>query len=159
MARNANSGEYPGQVALYMPGNRFGEGVVLNRNHALTVATNCFDLLGNRLSPSGITVRAGTINISGAAPALMLVMRIYAHEGFNRFNLRNNIAVLRVSERFLESVVIRSLRVSPFPQMSNDFAFEPNNPLPFLAAAPFSTRIVPETTNCELVGWNAPPSE
>lgn len=32
----------------------------------------------------------------------MLVMRIYAHEGFNRFTLQNNIAVLRVSERFLD---------------------------------------------------------
>lgn len=81
-----------------MPGNRFGEGCVLNRNHVLTVASNVFDItVGERLSATSITVRAGAINISGTTPALLAVFRIYAHQGYNRFTLQNNIAVLRVS--------------------------------------------------------------
>lgn len=41
--------------------------------------------------------------------------------------------------------------------MTLDFAFEVNNPLPFLAAAVLNNRIIPDTRTCELVGWNAPP--
>ena len=96
MARNANSGEYPAQAALYMPGNRFGEGVVVNRNHILTAAANCFDLVGNRLSPTTITVRAGAITISATAPPLLTVARVFTHENYNWFTRENNIAVLRV---------------------------------------------------------------
>lgn len=91
-----------------MPGNRFGEGAVLNRNHILTVASNVFDnTVGNRLSPSAITCRAGAITITGAAPPLLSVSRIYAHEGYNRFTLQNNVAVLRVS-RGLKIVICNS---------------------------------------------------
>lgn len=43
--------------------------------------------------------------------------------------------------------------------MTLDFAFDPNVALPFLAAAILRNRIVPDATNCELVGWNIPPSE
>lgn len=85
-----------------MPGNRFGEGVVLNRNHVLTVASNVFDntAAGLRLSPSAITIRAGAITISATAPPLLFVASVFAHEGYNRFTLQNNIAVLRVRRIF-----------------------------------------------------------
>lgn len=97
VARNANSGEYPGHAAVYMPVNRFGEGVVLNRNHILTTAANVFDVtLGYRLAASQITVRVGTINIGANAPAVMAVTRVFHHEDYNRFSLENNVAVLRV---------------------------------------------------------------
>lgn len=135
--------------------------MIFNRNHLLTVASNCFDPTnGNRLSPSQITVRAGAITITGGTPALLLVSRIYAHERYNRFTLEHNIAVLRVRNSKCEFVndILDQFCFSPF-QMNLDFVFEPNNAMPFLNAAMINTRIVPETTNCELVGWNAPPSE
>lgn len=82
-----------------MPTNRFGEGVIVNRNHVITTATNVFDVtLTNRLSASVITVRAGAILIPGTS-AVLTVSRVYAHEGFNPFRLENNIAVLRVRLR------------------------------------------------------------
>lgn len=37
--------------------------------------------------------------------------------------------------------------------------FTPESALPFLSPALLHNRIVAETWNCELVGWNAPPSE
>lgn len=84
-------------MAVYMTPNRFGEGVVLNRNHVLTVASNVFDInVGDRLAPTAITVRAGAITVSGTTPVALAVSRIYAHENYNRFTLANNIAVLRV---------------------------------------------------------------
>lgn len=45
------------------------------------------------------------------------------------------------------------------PQMMLDFNFEPNNPMPFLNAAVMRNRIVPDATNCQIVGWNAPPGK
>lgn len=43
--------------------------------------------------------------------------------------------------------------------MTMDFVFDLNNAMPFLAATVANTRIIPDATNCELVGWNAPPGE
>lgn len=111
IGRNANTGEFPAHAALYMPNNRFGEGVIINNNHVLTVAQNVFDPISNNLlAPNNITVRAGVINLGVNPPPLLNVIRIYAHEGYNRFTLVNNLAVIRVSWvaalEFLSEVVM-----------------------------------------------------
>lgn len=161
LARNANSGEYPGQAAVYMPVNRFGEGVVLNRNHILTTASNVFDVtVGFRLAASQITVRVGTINIGANAPAVLAVIRVYHHEDYNRFSLENNVAVLRVrGEEELSKTLLFGFSSLILFQTQLDMNFTPESVIPFLFPAVLHNRIVAESWNCELVGWNAPPSE
>lgn len=98
-ARNALPGEYPAHVALHITNNRFGEGVILNQNHVLTVAQNVFDPVTNhRLGPADITVRPGVVLIGQNPGAAMGVIRIFAHSHYNFHTLKFNVAVLRVSK-------------------------------------------------------------
>lgn len=100
-AQNTVLGAFPSQVGLQIVGNRFGEGVILNENHVLTVARNVFDANGlNRLDVTDITiVGAGVINI-GANPIGLPINRIFAHENYNFHTGEFNVAVLRVNKRF-----------------------------------------------------------
>lgn len=96
-------GEYPAQVQIVItPGNRVGDGVILNQNHVLTVAQNVFhhELTNDRLAPGDLSVRAGIVNIPAAnAPATLPVFRVYAHHNYNFHTRKFDVAVLRVSLR------------------------------------------------------------
>lgn len=79
-----------------MIGGRFGEGVILNENHILTVARNVFNAdLTNRLLTTEITVTAGVVLI-GANPTGLPINRIYVHDRYNTHTGEFNVAVLRV---------------------------------------------------------------
>lgn len=100
--RLATIGEYPSHVILRMTDGRRGEGVILNANHVLTVATNVFEQEERnfRLGPENITVVAGvSVPANPAAAAILAVFRIYAHPMYNFHSDKFNVAVLRVGDR------------------------------------------------------------
>lgn len=93
-------GDYPSHVAVHIVGGRFGEGVILNPNHALTLAQNVFHAVDRnvRLAPADITITAGATLIGAAAPNNFAVERIFAHDHYNFHTGKFNVAVLRVRE-------------------------------------------------------------
>lgn len=102
-ARLAIVGEYPSHVLLRITDGRLGEGVILNANHVLTVATNVFEQENRnfRLAPENITVVAGSVLVPANPPpvGILAVFRIYAHPMYNFHSDKFNVAVLRVSHR------------------------------------------------------------
>ena len=96
--QNLNPGDFPAQVILRIAPNRVGEGVLLNANHVLTLAENCFDAEHKdvRLAPTAITVVHSITLLVPTSPAVP-VQRIYAHDHYNFDNGKFNVCVLRVS--------------------------------------------------------------
>lgn len=98
-------GDFPSHVGLHIVGGRFGEGVILNVNHVLTLAENVFGLhvlnqndnRNVRLAPADITVSAGVAAIPASPVAPLPIIRIYAHDHYNFHSGKFNVAVLRVS--------------------------------------------------------------
>lgn len=99
-AQNVQPGDYPAHVALHITGNRFGEGVILNVNHVLTLAQNAFGVGDNsnvRLAPADIQVNSGVVALAPPVTGANPVLRIYAHDNYNFHSGKYNVAVLRVS--------------------------------------------------------------
>lgn len=96
-------GDFPAHVGLVITGGRFGEGVVVNQNHVLTVAENVFEVEHRnvRLAPNAISVASGLVTIPATPTNLMAVQRIYAHNDYNFHSGKFNVAVLRVREAFV----------------------------------------------------------
>lgn len=117
VAQNAIVGDFPAHVALNIAGGRFGEGVIINQNHVLTLAQNVFNAvhLDVLLAPADITVTSGLTLLPGN-PAGAAVQRIYPHDHYNFHNGKFNVAVLRVCKR-----VTCPLKESPNrPQIPSD---------------------------------------
>lgn len=133
-AQTATAGDFPAHVALHIVGGRIGEGVIVNQNHVLTVAQNVFDPVDQnvRLAPADITVSAGIVLIAAAPTGMLPIIRIFAHDHYNFHTGKFNVAVLR---------------------MTNNFLFTPNEPRPFIRDVVMHNRIVPDQTNCQLVGF------
>lgn len=95
------AGDYPSHVAVHIVGGRIGEGVILNANHVLTLASNVFHAVNRnvRLAPADISVSAGVVLISANPTGTLPVMRIFAHDHYNFHTGKFNVAVLRVRKK------------------------------------------------------------
>lgn len=109
---------FPSHVALHIAGGRFGEGVILNGNHVLTLAQNVFEVLPNppdhRLAASAITISAGVTAVPGIPTNTIPVQRIYAHDHYNHHTGKFNVAVLRV-------IILIIFMFSPDPTPERSF--------------------------------------
>uniref|UniRef100_A0A182K934 Peptidase S1 domain-containing protein n=1 Tax=Anopheles christyi TaxID=43041 RepID=A0A182K934_9DIPT len=98
-ANQASYGEYPWQVVLLGPGDVYvGSGVLIDNLHVLTAAHKISDYTsGSR----ALKVRLGEWDAASTSEPLPVqeftVARYFVHPSFNSANLRNNIAVLRLS--------------------------------------------------------------
>lgn len=95
------AGDYPSHVAVHIVGGRIGEGVILNANHVLTLASNVFHEAERnvRLAPADISVSAGVVLIGAPPTGTLPVMRIFAHNHYNFHTRKFNVAVLRVRRK------------------------------------------------------------
>ncbi|XP_067002693.2 trypsin II-P29 [Anabrus simplex] len=89
---NAREGQYPFQVSLGRNGGHSCGGTILNSNWILTAA-HCVT------SSSGLTIRAGTVDIRNNRGTLIPVSKVIRHEGYNPSNnYIHDIAVLKLSQ-------------------------------------------------------------
>uniref|UniRef100_A0A182P407 Peptidase S1 domain-containing protein n=1 Tax=Anopheles epiroticus TaxID=199890 RepID=A0A182P407_9DIPT len=98
-ANQAAYGEYPWQVVLLGPGDVYvGSGVLIDNRHVLTAAHKISDYTSGSRT---LKVRLGEWNAAATTEPLPVqeftVARYFVHPNFNSANLRNDIAVLRLS--------------------------------------------------------------
>ncbi|KFB38434.1 AGAP012591-PA-like protein [Anopheles sinensis] len=95
----ASYGEYPWQVVLLGPGDVYvGSGVLINSNHVLTAAHKISDYTSGSRS---LKIRLGEWDAASTSEPLPVqeftVSRYFVHPNFNAANLRNDVALLRLS--------------------------------------------------------------
>ncbi|XP_035776537.1 phenoloxidase-activating factor 2-like [Anopheles albimanus] len=98
-ANQASYGEYPWQVVLLGPGDVYvGSGALINANHVLTAAHKISDYTSGTRA---LKVRLGEWDAASTSEPLPIqeftVTRYFVHPNFNSANLRNDIALLRLS--------------------------------------------------------------
>ncbi|XP_061512633.1 trypsin [Anopheles gambiae] len=127
----AMAGAFPAQVAVQIGTAAFCGGTILNQNHILTAAGCVLDANNHLIAANQVTVRAGVLVVDQNAP-VMAVNRIFPHPQYNPWTFENDIAVLRLTNNIV------------FPQVA----------LPNMAPAELNLRIVPDSTVCQVLGWN-----
>uniref|UniRef100_A0A182J0I2 Uncharacterized protein n=1 Tax=Anopheles atroparvus TaxID=41427 RepID=A0A182J0I2_ANOAO len=95
----ASYGEYPWQAVLLGPGDVYvGSGALINANHVLTAAHKISDYTSGSRT---LKVRLGEWDAASTSEPLPVqeytVTRYFVHPNFNAANLRNDIAILRLS--------------------------------------------------------------
>uniref|UniRef100_A0A182YG35 Uncharacterized protein n=1 Tax=Anopheles stephensi TaxID=30069 RepID=A0A182YG35_ANOST len=98
-ANQASYGEYPWQVVLLGPGDVYvGSGVLIDNLHVLTAAHKISDYTSGRRT---LKVRLGEWDAASTSEPLPVqefnVARYFVHPSFNSANLRNDIAIIRLS--------------------------------------------------------------
>ncbi|XP_052888227.1 phenoloxidase-activating factor 2 [Anopheles moucheti] len=98
-ANQASYGEYPWQVVLLGPGDVYvGSGVLIDNLHVLTAAHKISDYTSGGRT---LKVRLGEWDAATTSEPLPVqefnVARYFVHPSFNSANLRNDIAILRLS--------------------------------------------------------------
>ncbi|XP_044576316.1 trypsin-1-like [Cotesia glomerata] len=100
---NAQLGEIPYQVSLQIPYSSFHfcGGSILNENYVITAA-HCVD----GRSPSDVKVVSATVDLMNPQ-SIHEVITVIVHEKYNeRDSWRNDIALLKVKDVFIESAVV-----------------------------------------------------
>jgi trypsin len=92
--READSGEWPWQVALMVEGGQWCGGTLVGAQHVVTAA-HCTDTL----RPQQIVVLAGTVDIDRGGQRRS-VSAIHQHEGYHELTLRHDIALLELAQPF-----------------------------------------------------------
>uniref|UniRef100_A0A182T3C9 Peptidase S1 domain-containing protein n=1 Tax=Anopheles maculatus TaxID=74869 RepID=A0A182T3C9_9DIPT len=95
----ASYGEYPWQVVLLGPGDVYvGSGVLIDNLHVLTAAHKISDYTSGSRT---LKVRLGEWDAASTSEPLPVqeynVARYFVHPSFNSANLRNDVAILRLS--------------------------------------------------------------
>ncbi|XP_050085810.1 phenoloxidase-activating factor 2-like isoform X2 [Anopheles aquasalis] len=98
-ANQASYGEYPWQVVLLGPGDVYvGSGALINANHVITAAHKISDYTSGTRA---LKVRLGEWDAASTREPLptqeFTVTRYFVHPSFSSANLRNDIALLRLS--------------------------------------------------------------
>ncbi|XP_049535764.1 phenoloxidase-activating factor 2-like isoform X1 [Anopheles darlingi] len=98
-ANQASYGEYPWQVVLLGPGDVYvGSGALINANHVLTAAHKISDYTSGTRA---LKVRLGEWDAASTTEPFPVqeftVTRYFVHPSFSSANLRNDIALLRLS--------------------------------------------------------------
>nr|XP_036231789.1 serine protease SP24D-like [Bactrocera oleae] len=100
---NAARGQFPYQVSVRVGGEHVCGGALISQSFVVTAA-HCVA----SISPTFLTVQAGTINLTEAG-TISQVAKIIPHPDYN---YDNDIALLQLSEPFNYSSVIRPIRLA-----------------------------------------------
>lgn len=126
-------GAHPSHALVLVNGLPHG-GTIVNLNHVVTSCSIVLDSTNNHLRPlAQFTIRAGSITFAGGFTSA--VTAVFPHPECDPWTLQNDVAVIRTT---------------------TNFPFNADLATPDVAPALFHERVVPDATNCVVVGFNAP---
>lgn len=115
MAGGANTaiGAYPSLVGVvWSLNNQVCGGVVLNRNHVLTVANCMLNAQNLLIAANQIGIMSSTNTVNFALPRIP-ALAIYVHPQYNPFTFENDIAIVRTNGDFNFPVVPVPVLIEP----------------------------------------------
>nr|XP_012218726.1 PREDICTED: chymotrypsin-2-like [Linepithema humile] len=117
--RDALLGDIPYQVSLQIDSHHFCGGAILNEKYVITAA-HCVE---EKNQSSGIKVIAGSTDLKDPK-VTNLVEKVIVHERFNRFHTVNDIALLKVVNKFKTTSTLQFVPLPPrdFVVKANDIA-------------------------------------